>query len=166
MLPVQYYINRLNKALSPPEDNELFSGLPQVALAGEYDTSAEKRDRTLKHTLKANHHNYSVLYGPLPYHNHLPHALGTAYIMGADAPYLQALYDDLGKELSPWTDSPHEITKDEWTESLGDKRCQRAYLDFFEDEMVTSSYDWRDVVENYMCRGDAPLLYGVMGGCE
>lgn len=166
MLPFQRYVSHLSKVISPPADTELFSGLPRVSAAAEYETSTEKRDRTLKHTLKANHHNYSILYGPLPYHNHLPHVLGTAYLMGAEAPYLQELYDEVGRELSPWIDSPHEIAKDEWREWLGDKSCQRAYLDFFEDEMVTRGYDWKDVVDEFMFRGKGPLLYGAIGGRE
>jgi hypothetical protein len=50
-----------------------YTGLPPVATV-DYETSPEKRDRTLKHLLRANHQNYSVLYSQLRYHNHLPHA--------------------------------------------------------------------------------------------
>ncbi len=38
----------------------------------------EKRARTLKHLLKANHINFSVIYNDLRFHNHTPHILGSA----------------------------------------------------------------------------------------
>lgn len=37
------------------------------------ETAAEKRSRTLKHLIKANHANYSILYNELRFHNHAPH---------------------------------------------------------------------------------------------
>lgn len=55
-----------------PAEREPFAGIPPVE-AVDYETSPEKRDRTLKHLLRANHHNYSVLYSQLRFHNHLPH---------------------------------------------------------------------------------------------
>jgi len=46
--------------------------LPSVEVH-DIETAAEKRPRTLKHLLKANHANYSVIYHHLQYHNHIPH---------------------------------------------------------------------------------------------
>jgi hypothetical protein len=46
--------------------------LPSVQIH-DIETAAEKRPRTLKHLLKANHANYSVIYHDLRYHNHTPH---------------------------------------------------------------------------------------------
>jgi hypothetical protein len=46
--------------------------LPSVEIH-DIETAAEKRPRTLKHLLKANHANYSVLYHDLRFHNHAPH---------------------------------------------------------------------------------------------
>lgn len=37
------------------------------------ETSTEKRARTLKHLLKANHTNHSILWNHLRFHNHTPH---------------------------------------------------------------------------------------------
>ena len=37
------------------------------------ETAAEKRPRTLKHRLKANHANHSIIYHDLRFHNHAPH---------------------------------------------------------------------------------------------
>lgn len=44
-------------------------------------------------------------------------------------------------------------------------RYQRAYLDFFEDELVRMNYNWKDVVIKYMLVGPEPLLHGAIGGC-
>jgi hypothetical protein len=79
------------------------------------------------------------------------------------------------KKLGPWTDSPHEVTRVDWNRWLGDKRCvhsdtythdryARAYLDFFEDEVVRSNYDWKRVVQRYVVEGDEPLLSGMISG--
>jgi hypothetical protein len=46
--------------------------LPPVDLHS-IETAAEKRPRTLKHLLKANHANYSIIYHNLQFHNHCSH---------------------------------------------------------------------------------------------
>ena len=67
------YFKALGGLISSPEiERERFKGIPRVQPSG-YETSIEKRDRTLKHLLRANHHNYAVLYNNLQFHNHLPH---------------------------------------------------------------------------------------------
>ena len=43
-------------------------------------------------------------------------------------------------------------------------RYQRAFLDFFEDEMVRLGYDWKQVVAHYMLEGEHPLITGAIGG--
>ena len=45
-------------------------------------------------------------------------------------------------------------------------RYQRAYLDFFEDELVLNGYDWRKVLDEYLFRGHEPLISCVMAGCK
>ena len=45
-----------------------------------------------------------------------------------------------------------------------DDRYARAYLDFFEDEVVRSNYDWKRVVQRYAVEGDEPLLSGMISG--
>lgn len=45
-------------------------------------------------------------------------------------------------------------------------RYQRAYLDFFEDELVRMDYDWKKVVAQYMLVGSEPLIHGAIGGCK
>jgi hypothetical protein len=43
-------------------------------------------------------------------------------------------------------------------------RYARAYLDFFEDEVVRSNYDWKRVVQRYVVEGEDPLLSGMISG--
>ena len=86
------------------------------------------------------------------------------------------IYDGECKTLGPWTDSPHEVTRVDWNRWLGDKRYTavkvgsltaryaRAYLDFFEDEVVRSNYDWKRVIQRYVVEGDEPLLSGMISG--
>jgi len=50
------------------------------------------------------------------------------------------------------------------TRNSGNGRYARAYLDFFEDEVVRSNYDWKRVVLRYVVEGDEPLLSGLISG--
>lgn len=45
-------------------------------------------------------------------------------------------------------------------------RYQRAYLDFFEDELVRYSYDWKEVVQEYLFSGETPLVNSLASGRE
>jgi hypothetical protein len=42
------------------------------------------------------------------------------------------------------------------------RRYQRAYLDFFEDELVLNGYDWKKVVDLYLLSGEQPLINGIV----
>lgn len=133
------------------------------------ETNPEKRARNLKHLLRANHVNHSILYHSLQYHNHLPHLLSSAYLLGASPDQLQTLYESEHKELEPWSDSPAEIVDNDWRDFLGDRTYQRAYVDFFEDRVVTreANWEWKRVVEEYMFHpsdGGAPLINNVIAG--
>jgi len=46
--------------------------LPSVEIA-DMETGKDKRTRTLKHLIKANHTNFSIIYNELRFHNHMPH---------------------------------------------------------------------------------------------
>ncbi|KAF8251452.1 hypothetical protein K440DRAFT_614597 [Wilcoxina mikolae CBS 423.85] len=163
LISFQRWIDLVANAFSLSGNTELFDGFPGVQ-PSDYETSTAKRDRTLKHLLRANHHNYAVMYHNQQFHNHLPHVLGSAYLMGASAEQLQALYDEESIELEAWEDSPQEITRDDWRDYLGDISYQRAYLDFFEDELVRMDYDWKKVVAQYMLVGPEPLIHGAICG--
>lgn len=99
----------------------LFRGGIQVSKAEVHDVEErpEKRARTLKHLLKANHINHSIIYNNLRFHNHTPHILSSAYILGAGSDELTHIYEAESKHLEPWHDSPGEIAKHDWRDFLG-----------------------------------------------
>ncbi|CAK7271288.1 hypothetical protein SEPCBS119000_004527 [Sporothrix epigloea] len=127
-------------------------GLEPVA-SHAVETSPEKRPRTLKHLLRGNHANHALLYGPHnSRHNHMAHALCSAYLLGATPEQLNRIYDAVAPQLVPWQNSPAEIADVDWRDYLGDPAYQRAYVDFFEDVLAEHSigYSWRTVVETYL----------------
>lgn len=141
-----------------------FIDLPSVEIH-DVETAPEKRPRTLKHLLRANHVNHSIIYHNLQYHNHMPHLLGSAYLLGASTEQLRKIYEEEAKELEEWQDSPAEVTDADWRDFLGDKRYQRAYVDFYEDELALKfGYDWEKVAEEYLFNGKEPLVHGLIGG--
>ena len=99
--------------------------LPKVK-AHEIENQPEKRARTLKHLLKANHINHSIIYNDLRFHNHLPHILGSSYILGADSDELNHISEAESKHLEPWTDSPGEIARHDWRDFLGKREYAHA----------------------------------------
>jgi hypothetical protein len=132
--------------------------LPSVPIH-DVETAPEKRPRTLKHLLKANHANYAIIYHNLEFNNHMPHILCSAYLLGADEHQLHHIYDAESKQLEEWPESPAEITEHDWRLFLGDRRYQRAYVDFFEDELALKhDYDWRTVAREFLFEGEKPLI--------
>ena len=124
--------------------------IPSVEIH-DIDTAPEKRPRTLKHLIRANHVNYAILFHNLEYHNHLPHVwapnyvqpsysllidvianhlcwiingkiLGSAYLLGGGPEHLQEIYDKDVEELDAWKDSPGEVSRHDWRDYLGDRR--------------------------------------------
>jgi hypothetical protein len=129
------------------------------------ETNPDKRARCLKHLLKANHANYSIVYHNLQFDNHTPHILSSAYLLGANVSQLNAIYDEQITELEPWVPSPAEVCEDDWQDLRGDRRYQRAYVDFFEDQLAMQfSYHWKQEMEHYMFMGDEPLVNNLIGG--
>ncbi len=128
------------------------------------EASPEKRPRTLKHLLRANHVNHSILYHDLQFDNHMAHILCSAYALGAQPHQLYHIYDVEAKSLEPWTESPNELLQIDWRDFLGDKRYQRAFVDFFEDELAKKFFDWKKVMDQYMFSGEEPLVNGLIGG--
>lgn len=43
-------------------------------------------------------------------------------------------------------------------------RYQRAYVDFFEDQLVLNGYDWRKVLSEYLFTGKEPLINCMIAG--
>lgn len=125
---------------------------------------AEKRARTLKHLLKANHINHSIIYNQLRFHNHTPHILASAYILGADHDHLNDIYDAESKHLEGWVDSPGEIARHDWRDFLGKREYQRAFIDFFEDQLVQQGYDWHALLDDFLLSGKEPLINNLISG--
>ncbi|TWU74585.1 Cell cycle checkpoint protein rad17 [Metarhizium rileyi] len=129
------------------------------------ETDTDRRARLLKHLLKANHVNYSVVYNQLRFDNHNVHILGSAYLLGATPNQLHDIYEAQVKELEPWTPSPAELIDNDWVDFLGDRHYQRAYVDFFEDKLAMEyAYDWKKVVEHFMFASEKPLVHGLICG--
>ncbi|KAJ4173834.1 hypothetical protein NW754_012826 [Fusarium falciforme] len=129
------------------------------------ETDPDRRARCLKHLLKANHANYSIVYHNLQFDNHNPHVLSSAYLLGASVSQLNDIYDKQIVELEPWVPSPAEVGDDDWEELRGDRRYQRAFVDYFEDKLVMRfNYDWRQELVHYLFTGDEPLWHGLIGG--
>ena len=120
--------------------------LPPVKVY-EIDAAQEKSARWLRHLLKLNHANNAILYNHRKFHNHAPHVrhlevsfeivdhwligflqlLSAAFIQGADADDLTRLYESESKLLDEWTDSPAEVTAEDWRDHLG----RREYVMYF-----------------------------------
>ncbi|KAL2428463.1 hypothetical protein ABEF91_008642 [Exophiala dermatitidis] len=130
--------------------------IPRVQVH-DVEITSDKRGRRLKHLLKLNHATFSILYNRLRFHNHTPHILGSAYLLGGTADHLTAIYEDAATNEGHehWTESPSEIAEHDYRDYLGRREFQRAFVDFFEDELVQHGYDWKDVVGKFLFeRGD------------
>ncbi|PHH72474.1 hypothetical protein CDD82_5963 [Ophiocordyceps australis] len=132
------------------------------------ETDPRRRARCLKHLLKANHVNYSIVYNKLRLSNQTAHLLASAYTLGAGEDRLNELYGKEIRSLEPWAPSPAEIVDADWRNFVGDRSYQRAYVDFFEDKLAMKfGYDWKLQVQQLFFnpgRGDKSLLHGLIGG--
>jgi hypothetical protein len=45
-------------------------------------------------------------------------------------------------------------------------RYEKAFVDFFEDELVRFGYDWKQVVEEYLFSGKEPVFNSVIADCK
>lgn len=52
--------------------------------------------------------------------------LCSAYALGADSQRLGQLYESEAQQLMPWEESPEELTREDWSEHLGDRRLVLA----------------------------------------
>ncbi|KXH66470.1 hypothetical protein CSAL01_09128 [Colletotrichum salicis] len=156
------YVPIVNRFVSDGEKAQIID-IPPVEVH-DVETDHDRRARCLKHLLRANHVNHSIIYNNLRFDNHTAHVLSSAYLLGANDRQLQNIYEAEAKELEPWKESPAEVSDDDWRDLFGDKTYQRAYVDFFEDHLANNSYEWRKVVDEFMFTGDEPLVHGLIGG--
>lgn len=139
--------------------------VPKVAVH-HIETDPERRARCLKHLLKANHVNYSITRTKKDNNtttaNRLPHALISAYLLGASVEQLNDIYDAQIKQLDPWQASPAELDED-WAEFWGDEAYTRAYVDFFEDKLAMEfAYDWKKVVMHFLFTTEGSRDHGLL----
>ncbi|KKK12144.1 hypothetical protein ARAM_004577 [Aspergillus rambellii] len=144
------------KTIFPMGERVVFD-LPSCEIH-EIDTAPGKSARALKHLLKLNHANYAVLWNERKFHNHAPHLLCSSFLLGANSDDLNRAYDSQSKDLDAWVDSPGEISTYDWRDYCGQREYQRAFVDFFEDELVRYCYDWKKVVATYLFSGKEPLF--------
>ncbi|KAK8212258.1 hypothetical protein HDK77DRAFT_382195 [Phyllosticta capitalensis] len=130
----------------------------------DFEEKPEKNARALKHLLQENHTQHAVIYHNLEFHNHMPHILGSAFILGSNPDHLREIFKAEAETLEPWTDSPGEITEANWREHLGNKHYQRAYMDFFEDQLAALGNDWKKLVEKFLLSGKEPLINNLICG--
>lgn len=125
--------------------------IPSVTVH-DVETIPDKKARRLKHLLKLNHANFSILYNKLRFHNHTPHHLGSAYLLDCPIDHLDEIYEDAAHHEGhdPWEDSPSEIALHDYRDFLGKREYQRAFVDFFEDQLVLMGYDWKAVVKRFL----------------
>lgn len=129
------------------------------------EQNPDKRARSLRSLLKANHINHAILFNNLQFDNHCAHILSSAYLLGADENQLREIYEDESKDLVPWEPSPAEVIEEDWRDFLGDKRYQRAFVDFFEDQLVEPFfYDWKKELLHFLFNGSEPLFHSLIGG--
>ncbi|SPN96777.1 uncharacterized protein DNG_00297 [Cephalotrichum gorgonifer] len=158
------YVPVLNRFIAGSGSPEQVFDIPPPDVH-DTETSPDRRARCLKHLLKANHATFAVIYHNLEFDNHNPHILSSAYLLGASEDQLRNIYEKEVEDLEPWAESPGEVGEDDWTEYLGDRRYQRAYVDYFEDQLVMRfSYDWKKLLEHYMFHDKHRLVYGLFGG--
>ncbi|KAF3909166.1 hypothetical protein ABW21_db0209105 [Orbilia brochopaga] len=130
----------------------------------------DPRYRRLIQLLKLNHHEHSIFYHDLQYHNHLAYALVSAYMFGASVDHLNDIYDKESKELEQWQDSPEEIDPANWRAHFGAKQYQRAYVNYFEEETIKgNSTVWSFLTDKYIPDKsigyrDNQLLHGLVEG--
>ncbi|KAB8078313.1 hypothetical protein BDV29DRAFT_152842 [Aspergillus leporis] len=127
----------------------------------------DERSKTLQSLLQQNHQDHAVLLDPrLIFHNHMPHMLGSAYLLGFPPDKLVKMYQNEALRLKG-LDSRFirtGITGDNWRDFLGKKKYTAAYTDFFDQEVSNNHGDWKKVVNEYLLSSPQPLIHGFVGG--
>ena len=84
--------------------------------------------------------------------------------MDGSAEHMDDVYASESEELDPWVDSPSEVSTYDWRDYLGNPRYQRAYVDFFEDQLVLAGYDLEKILTKYLLDGKEPLINNLIAG--
>ncbi|KAM0243973.1 hypothetical protein ACHAP5_006736 [Fusarium lateritium] len=131
------------------------------------DERQDQPAKTLDSLLKKNHTAHAVLRDPrLLFHNHLPHALGSSYLLGASSAKLEEIYA-VEEPLLTAVDSGivrNAIVADNWRNHLAEKEYTAAYVDYFDSEIENNGGDWNKVVHDHLETGKNSLINGLCGG--
>ena len=84
--------------------------------------------------------------------------------MKSSPEHLDEIYAEESKELDSWKDSPGEVSTYDWRDYLGDKKYERAFVDFFEDQLVLNGYDLKKLLDTYLYTGKEPLINNLVAG--
>ncbi|UJR19898.1 hypothetical protein I4U23_023031 [Adineta vaga] len=99
------------------------------------------------------------------FHTHTAHHLGTLYFLGVSNDKIRELYKHMHDEDNDYKPSPHEITRSNWRQLLGDHRFCKAYQDFFDQELMASGNDWqKKFLEFLLDNQPQPIINSVVSG--
>ncbi|KAK7419034.1 hypothetical protein QQX98_003536 [Neonectria punicea] len=136
---------------------------PVYRLIVQKNDSAKTLDKLLRH----NHAAHTVLRNPrLLFHNHIPHVLGSSYLLGASSTKLEDIYAAVAPSLAAVDGGVlrNAITRENWRGYLGQKKYTAAHVDYFDSEVEKNGGNWNKVVENHLYSGPELLLNGLSGG--
>jgi hypothetical protein len=55
---------------------------------------------------------------------------------------------------------------EDWDSFFGMSHYQRAFVDFFEDQLVQFNYDWKALVNHYLFEVETPLIFRILNGSK
>jgi hypothetical protein len=109
--------------------------------------------------------HYQILFNHQMYHNHMAHHLGALHFLGASDEKLEEVFKVMSEVVEPYEPSPHQITRANWRDSLGDKQFCKAYKDFFEQELTGSGDHWQRKLLDFLLENEKqPLINGILCG--
>ncbi|EAU83612.2 hypothetical protein CC1G_07985 [Coprinopsis cinerea okayama7 len=121
--------------LFPPPSTPV-SQLPNLRSVLEHPKGQTEASTTsLLEILKDNHARWHIFFNDASFHNHTAHTVLALWSLGASEKLLKASYDITQQYQRPISDSPHEITTENWKDHLGDSGFYKAYLTFFTAEL-------------------------------
>ena len=122
-------------------------------------------DRTVIDKLLADTHANHQVTDHHGFHTHTAHHLGSLYFLGVTGDKIELLYKNMHDEINEYKPSPHEITRANWRQLLGNKSFCQAYQDFFDQELAASGDDWqKKFLEFLLDNQPEPIINSVVGG--
>ncbi|KAF9496950.1 hypothetical protein BDN71DRAFT_1429945 [Pleurotus eryngii] len=102
----------------------------------------------LRETLQANHEKWHIFFNDRRFHNHGAHAIIAAWVLGADADIIRAVYQHSADYQRPAFKSPAPITLQNFHEHLGKEEYYNSYLEFFKGEVQAKGFS--SVLEEFV----------------